>query len=437
MSFIKKSIISVFGTILLGLANFGIAIFLSRWLSSVAVVGQYQIIISAVITITAVLSLGVGQANIYYTNNQNIDISVITSLGKKFAFVMSLVLLAFFPFILRYESYFGQMSSWAIWSVCLFGVSLIYGCILHPILIAHMQVIRYKVIQLLPRIVLLCLIVLIFAWRRLTLDTVLFATALGQFLAMLLVLWFLREVPKIKASLKDGLLRSLIYYGLKLNLSYVILTMESRAGVLIIPMLLPGNFSEAGYYSRAVAIGALLPLLGSAVGTLLYSKWSGTDASERHLQFESVSRVFFSFGVLCTILLIPFSFYLIKLCFGEAFIPAVPMLKVLLPGVCARFIIMPHLYMFSSIGKPLFMSLILGIILGIMIILMILLVPIYSGVGAALAFTISNLIGLLVAYFISWRNLEIRIHKCQLVTIADLQYLRKSLTGLRVTVPWI
>ena len=69
MSFVKKAYVSLSGSVLLVLLNFFVGIILARTLAPEGL-GQYSLAISFVTIFGVIASLGLGDASIYYINNE-------------------------------------------------------------------------------------------------------------------------------------------------------------------------------------------------------------------------------------------------------------------------------------------------------------------------------------------------------------------------------
>jgi len=426
MNFLKKNIVNVLGSGLLGFVNLLISILLARYLGP-AGVGQYQLVISTGAIVAILLSCGVGEALVYYINNKKRSKTEVATLSLKFSFVLSAVTILVLYKLFSYESYFGRIVLWALIAASISGSLLVMITVIWPILMADLQVVKSVVVQLLPRLILLVLVPILFLFGFFSINVAWTLTCIGQMAGLFATIWFLRKSFDLAASFNWNLMKSMVGYGLKINLAYVIRLLNGEVGLLCIRALLAGGFSQVGYYSRAMSLGAVLLFIASAVGSLLFAKWTRSGMTERRLQLESVTRVFLWISILGVSVIIPLAHRIITLLFGMEFLPAVPIMRILVIGIVARFMAMPHYRLFSSSGHPLFTSLVQGISLFVMVILMLLLVPKFMAEGGAVAFSLSNLVGLVVTYWLSCRKFDTRLSQCILLKKSDIEYIVSAL----------
>ena len=252
------------------------------------------------------------------------------------------------------------------------------------------------------------------------------------FTGCLLVVYFIRDLLNISVKFDWKLLKSMISYGTKLNLNYIVLILNGEVGILLLRFFLSSNFEEVGLYSRAIQLGAMLLIISSSLSPLLYSKWSAVDSQQRRLQAEQVSRVCWVLLILIIVFLEFTAEYIIYGLYGSEFLPAVLMMRILLIGIGARFLLTPFFQVFSGSGHPLLTTSVLLLNLAVMAGLMFILVPVYKGVGASIAFTVGNICGMTLGYIIGQVKYGIRIHKSLLITRDDIKYMTTALLPERI-----
>jgi len=426
MSFVKKSIFNTFGMGVHTVVNIVISIILARILKPEGV-GKYQLLISTATIAGAIGGLGLGNACIYFINSKKKNPTLVSSMSFRVSMISGLAIGILLIIILHSEDYFGFLSRHVIFIAAGYGVSVLFMENLYPLLLVTFQVKKNIIVKLIPRISFLLFIIVGFRFGRLTVDVALMYAAVGMVLGVGLLVWYVREWISMRVKTDYGELKALASYGSKLNLSYVVLLLNGQIGLLIIRYFLPDDFSQVGYYSRAMNVCSILLVVASAIGPLLHSKWSSVDSVTRQLQMERTSRVLCLFLGLALITLEPFSHVIIVTLYRIEFSPAVPMMRILLIGIGARFLLNPLLQLFASGGKPLYASLILVLNLVLMVVLMIFLVPSYGGVGASIAFSISNFLGLLMAFFLSFRRFGIRPLSCLVVNWEDFKYFFRAI----------
>ena len=187
------------------------------------------------------------------------------------------------------------------------------------------------------------------------------------------------------------------------------------------------DFSETAYFRLAIRLGGAILLISGALGPLLYSKWASVDIAQKRIEVEKVSRVFWAFSFILVCILEIGSYEIIVLLYGEEYSPAATILQIVLIGAWSRFLITPILRILSSSGEPLIISYLHLTNLILIVILMVMLVPEDGAIGAAIAFAISNLITLVVAYTVGKIRFGIRVHKCFLITLDDILQIKNTL----------
>lgn len=426
MNFVTKGFVNIFGQSLAAAISLLTGILLSRWLLP-AGIGQYQLVITALLITGGITTLGVGQATIFYINRKKIDITVVATVAFKFSLVMGLANMLIVLALLCYRPYFGEIPFWVILICGIQGMGLTLMATLYPVLIAPLEIKKYIIVRLIPSLVLLVLVILGILLGLININYAWVASSIAQISGVLTVLWFLRRWISLRMPFEWKLFKSLAAYGAKINLTYIVRVLNGEIGLLLLRYFSRGDFTEIGYFGRAVRLATILLLLSESLSPLLYSKWSSLENTPRRLQTERVSRVFWALLVLLIVALELLAGYLVAFLYGSAFLPAVPIMRIILIGVGARFLLSPLFSFFSSSGKPLLTSLVLSINLALMSVLMIFLVPTYMGIGAALAFTLSNLAGLAIAYTLSCLKFGVRLNQCVLINSDDLKYCAKAL----------
>jgi O-antigen/teichoic acid export membrane protein len=426
MNFLKKSIINIFFTGCLGAVNLFAGIILSRCLGPEGI-GQYQLAVSSSTILAALWTLGIGGSVIYFINQKMDSTERITTVSLKFSVLAGLLAWAVFSMMLGYERYFGPITGRARIAMGFYACLQVIITTVWPILMADLQVVRYQLVALAPRIGLLAGILGLLLSAQITLGQAWLMTALTQSLGLILTVWFLRGKITLTIPMNWALVRQMAGYGLKLNLSYIVLLLNAEIGLLLIRALVAGDFSEVGFYRNAVSIAAMGLLLVHSIGPMLFARWTGAEEQEKQRQVELVSRVF-CFGSVVGLTLFAFlSKPLILLLYGDAFFPSIAVFRLMLVGIGAQFLYNFLFRLFSASGKPLYTSAVLTFNLIVMGILMVVLVPPLKACGAAVAYSIGNLFGLVMTYYWAATRFHIRLKQCFLIQPDDFAYLYRMI----------
>lgn len=431
MTLVRKSLVSIGGTGLVAATGLIIGILLARWLLPDGL-GQYGLVASTC-TLTGVLaSLGMGQATIYFVNNRGVDETVATTVVLRCTGVLALLLFGVLFFVFGYQAYFGPLTTWARVGAGLYGSSFLLVTAAAPILVAAMEIKRYVFVNVTPNFIFLALFGGSAVFASASLEIALLAVGLGHALAVVLAIWFLRSQIARAVAGKWALLRSIIIYGILLNLAYVTHLMFLELGFFMVRGL-AGDFGEVGQYRAALKLSVVTLMIVNAIGPLLYSKYAAAETKRRLRQVERTCRILWVTILLPVVVLELAATPLVLLLLGSEYLPAVPVLQVLLIGMLARAAASPLLQLFSSAGSPGWSSAVLGLGVAVMTILMVVLIPKTGAVGAAVAFAIGNVVALVAVYIVSHFRFGIVLGDCFLFTVADAHFLIRNLKAPTVT----
>ena len=429
MSVVRKSLLTVCGTVVLGVANLGIGVILARWLSPSGL-GQYALLTSTATLLGILGSLGLGGASIYFINSLGIEKRLVTTVVLRTALTVAVALAVVATIALRWEPYFGVLPATAAGAVSL----LVLGKVVLPsallLLMAAMKVLKYVMIQVMPSLVLLTLIAVLALGDQLTIGPALWSAAVGQVLAVVVLVWFLRADFDWRRRFCWSELSPLLGYGVLINLAHFAYNAGMEGGLFLLRALAP-EFDEVGFYQAALRLGSVVVMMVMSVGPLLFSKYASSDEVSRPRQVERTSRVFWVAVFAIVVVMEGAARPIVLLLFGPEFEPAVPVLQVLLLGMAARALVTPMLQMFYSVGAPGWVLAILGVNVLVMVALMGLLIPSRAAVGAALSFVLANVVALIAGYALARMRYGVHLRNCFLIRRSDVRYL---VTNLRMGV---
>jgi len=174
-------------------------------------------------------------------------------------------------------------------------------------------------------------------------------------------------------------------------------------------------------------------LIGGSVGPLLYSKWASVGEKQLYEEMQQVSRFFWLFIIPAIMLIYVCAGFIIPFIYGSAYTPSVNILKILLIGIGARFILIPMNQMFAVTGKAILTSIVFLCSIISMVVCVVILVPVYGAIGGAIAFAISNCIALFIGYCFCMRKFGIHVNRCFIINKCDLNYLNSILNQLFFT----
>jgi O-antigen/teichoic acid export membrane protein len=221
---------------------------------------------------------------------------------------------------------------------------------------------------------------------------------LGQLLAEILVVMMafrrLRGIPA-RPLLNGEILGKLTGYGLKVYSFTILLYLNYRFDLFMVRTML--DLRQTGLYATAVSLAEILWMVPTSLGWVLFPSIARSSGAERDRLTLAVCRnAFWVMLVLCGALALGRNAVL-RLFFGEQFLPASPALLAILPGILAMAIQLVLGSDLSGRGHPLPVTLAAALGLLANFLLNLLWIPRYGIVGASLASSVSySIIALVV-----------------------------------------
>lgn len=217
---------------------------------------------------------------------------------------------------------------------------------------------------------------------------------------------YLRRRHACKVEFSVPFMKKCLMLGIKAFAASFLCYLVLRVDILMVQAFL-GN-TEAGIYSIAASLVDILNIVSSTIGLLLYPETIKTkDYAQRRRLFSSVIQKVF-WAMLAILIAVYFlSDFLIGTFYGQAYIRAVPLFQILLPGMLfwamsglfATYFAAYKIYSFSIIAA--------SCALAVNLVLNSVLIPVWGISGAAIASTISYTLAFviqLIAYFIKGRH---------------------------------
>ena len=215
---------------------------------------------------------------------------------------------------------------------CLGSNALLVNTIFIPVLLANMQVVKNQIVKYVSRIITLILILIIVVCNlRLEVGSLISITGMTNVISLCLLYYYLKEKIDFSLPVNKSLSRSIIGWGIKLagnNIAAIILT---SMPVYFLSWFSIGEqgFSNVGYFTRASSILVIGTIIASSIGPLLYAKWSTLKGEAVVLQVKKVSFLLFVMNSFIALFIVLFSSFIIRILYGEAYVQAVPILRIL------------------------------------------------------------------------------------------------------------
>jgi O-antigen/teichoic acid export membrane protein len=213
------------------------------------------------------------------------------------------------------------------------------------------------------------------------------ANIIGVVISLSLVLKEL-EIKKIRPDFR--LMKALLTYGFQSHIGLIFKELNYRGDMLLVSYFL--NPAAVGFYAIAVNIAELLWKLPEAVGTVLLPKISSMDKEEAKTFTPLVFRtILIPMVAMCLAVLLAGK-TIIVIAFGREFLPSVPVLNLLLPGILAMAFWKIIANTLIGLGYAIKYSITSGVALVFMVVFDVILIPRIGLNGAAIASSISYLI---------------------------------------------
>jgi O-antigen/teichoic acid export membrane protein len=260
--------------------------------------------------------------------------------------------------------------------------------LLQSLLIGIQEIRTYNKIELFTNTLPIILVTGLIIIKSVTVEAVFSAGFASLAIGFVLLLW------RMKSYLSDSLMPSLtlfkrnIVYGLKAYFAALFAFLVLRVDILLVKFLIGAE--EAGYYSIATSMANMFYLLPVAIGTILFPTLSAMSSHKEKWIFTKKIAIWI--GLL---MLVPAGFAsmlaepIIRILFGEPFIPAAPAFAWLIPGIIMLSINTVYMNFFASIGMPMIAVYCPAIAAIINIALNIKLIPVLGITGASLSSVVS------------------------------------------------
>jgi O-antigen/teichoic acid export membrane protein len=257
------------------------------------------------------------------------------------------------------------------------------------VLVGLNDILKYNLVNIINKVSFALFIgVVCLFWRNITLCII--ANLVSQGVAIVAALFFLSSYWKgRRGRLKFSLMKDVLIYGWKAHFGNLIFNVVNRLDSYLIKFFLGATF--LGYYSVAIAAENIwsIPI---AIGIALFPKVSLSLLQDRDKDTAAVCRQAVFLTSCAALILFILSRPLIKFFYGEAFLPAVFPMWILLPGIASLSITKTLKHYFDGTGRPLIATYSAIVTLFVCVILNFLLIPRMGILGAALATTISYIV---------------------------------------------
>ena len=390
MNFVKANIVNFIATATIYAINLLVSIAVARLLGPEET-GHFQIFVSTQTILVTFFSMGLGQASIYFHNAKKIPIDDIISTTLKIeAFVSMAIISAVCGLVCFNQGYFGVISTGALIWYSLGSSALLFTTAMRPLLLAHMQVGKNGTVQIVASLgVLLMIGVCYWVGNDIEVSTLLVIYGIANIAsAALLFKYFFRDFH-LKKRINFSLFRSIAKLGTLMSGNNMAQTRVSNAPLYALSWMLVSGFQDVGFFSRCVSVCMIATFINNAIGPLLYAKLAGCSEDEKRRQTKLAASFFLIFNCVMLLALEIAAGWIIRILYGAEFLPAVPMLRVMLLTLLFSGAKEVSVNLIASVGRPVKILYNLIINFVIVAILLFILIRAFGSIGAVWAVVIT------------------------------------------------
>lgn len=351
------------GSTLFTLGNFGLTSSVTYFTSK----GKHELkdIVSAVLTLSLITGIGLSTLTILIIHN--FSIPFLKGVNPLF---ITLIVLSL-PFTLAY-SYLGS------------------------VFLGKQKITLFNLIQLIERLVVLVVFFILFLFSSHWIVNAVSSSITSAIVSCIITLIFVSKMTKIRLGIKRIVLSAMTKYGAKVYFANMMLFGERKLDVFILNFFL--NPAAVGYYSLATGIAEFLRYIPQTASLVLFPKIASSSKAQAKEYTPKVCRHIIFLMTLGCLVMGCLSELIINVVYGKAFLPALPVVWVFLPGMV--FFAMTKVFLSDLLGrgKPMFATVASFVGVFSSVLLNFLLIPKWGMFGAAAAGVISYFLTAMVLF---------------------------------------
>jgi len=388
MSFVKSVFITLTSKIFLLFMGIIINIIIARTLGPTGK-GIYVLVILVTSMLFTFGNLGITSSVIYFTGKKSYElkqiVSNVLSIGLIMGTVLSLLVILvvnnfYIPFLKGIPIVYINLASLSL-------PFLFVGSYFSSILLGTQKIWLFNLRQVIEKISFLVMFLSFLLISNKIILNALTAYIISVIISCILAIVFVSKMTKIRLSIQRAFISAVTKYGLKVYFGNLMLFSEKKIDVFIINFFL--NTTMVGYYSLATGLAEFLMFVPQAASLMLFPKISLSSKIEAKDYTPKVFRHVLLITIISCIAMGLCSSVIIKVVYGKAFMPSLPVVWVFLPGMiffAGSRILLSDL---MGRGKPKYSSIASFISAVSSLGFNFLLIPIYGMFGAAIASVLS------------------------------------------------
>jgi O-antigen/teichoic acid export membrane protein len=359
--------------------------------------GVYAVALLLPTMLASFLNVGISPAHVYYLGSRQFDTATVLGNSLLLALLLSFsgVLVGGACIWFKAEQWFPHVPRYLLWlALATFPASLLQSFII-SIFQGLQKFKEFNIVLLVQSSMTLALVSLIVIYGSRELSWVIIANLTGVMISVILSLFLLAKYSRINdARINLHCMLKAFNYGYKAHLSNILAFVNYKIDIFLVNFLI--NPAAAGIYVVATQIGERLWLLSQAASTVLLPRLSELSHSENvRLQLTPlVARLILLLTLLASLLLAAIAYPLIKVFFGNDFLPAFIPLLILMPGIVAVSVSRVLANDLAARGRPELNMYTSAVVVVVNVAGNILLIPLYGLNGAAIATSVAYALNL-------------------------------------------
>lgn len=272
----------------------------------------------------------------------------------------------------------------------------------------------------------LILVVFLVWWLDLSVTGAVLATLLTNVCVLIYSIFIIRQTAQLKVEYIKGVSQDMFRKGIVFAAALFIINLNYQLDIAFLENMVGSH--DLGIYSVGVSLAELIWQLPAAIGTVLFARSanSATDleASQRSAKLLRLSWPPVFIGGIILWIGAPF---FVQLLYGQEFIEAGNVIRLLLPGIVVMVLFKTLNPDLAGRGYPLFALRIYLVTLAVNVGLNLLFIPTYGIYGAAIASTISYVLGAIIFTIAYLKHTGLHYKELFFINKQDLLLLRHIL----------
>lgn len=332
MNFVRKSSLTLISRVGIFVLAFVFAAWIARLLGPEGK-GAYAVLTLVPLLVAQFASLGINNANIYLLGQGRAALRPAAENAFTFSIVMGGIVLAAYWLTQRWIDPFlfkGIAPTITAIAALAFPLYFFY-LIFNYLALACDDIPAYNLSNLGRQFFLLLGFAVVVPWHTPDLTVAVIIWVAVNAVVAVQCWWLVFRRQRFGLGWHPGLFRETMAFGLKTHLGVVFYLLNWRLDFILCNFY--NNVRAVGYYSTAVAVGELLWFVPHTLSVILLPQVTRLSDEESRRLTSQVCRLTLLSCVIAAMVLALVAGPVVRVIFGKDFLPAVPPLLMLLPGI--------------------------------------------------------------------------------------------------------